>query len=289
MANYRLLLVEDDFDVAEMLVMYFEAMQYQVLHADNGKDGIEIAKKQFPDLILLDVMLPDMDGYEICYRLRNMSMTKFIPTIFLTQKDERADKVKGLELGADDYITKPFDIDELRLRVEGAIRRATRDSLHEQRSGLPTGSFIDDERERRKSDPNTQELRFHLHGFTEYNDVYGFMAGNEVLFHAGKVIRETLQEAGRSNAFVGIEKDDFVVMTSLEDTQSLEDTIRSKFREHVATFYAWADSERGGLQLTDGQGAEIFVPMMSLTTGAPDNITDQPKTESSDDASLLEW
>ena len=289
MANNRLLLVEDDFDVAEMLLMYFEAMQYQVLHAENGKDGIEIAKKQFPDLILLDVMLPDMDGYEICYRLRNMSMTKYIPTLFLTQKDERADKVKGLELGADDYITKPFDIDELRLRVEGAIRRATRDSLHEQRSGLPTGSFIDDERERRKDAADTTELRFHLHGFTAYNDIYGFMAGNEVLFHAGKVIRETLHELGRSDAFVGIDKDDFIVMTSLGDTKSLEDTISSKFREHVATFYSWTDSERGGLQLTDEKGEATFVPMMSLTTGTPDDIVNEPKTESSDDASLLEW
>src|SRR5688572_25118114 len=146
MAKHRLLLIEDDPDVAEMLLMYFQALEYDVLHADNGKEGIELARTKFPNLILLDVMLPDMDGYEICFRLRKMSLTKYIPTLFLTQKDERASKVKGLELGADDYITKPFDIDELRLRVEGAIRRATRENLHEARSGLPTGQLIEDER-----------------------------------------------------------------------------------------------------------------------------------------------
>src|SRR5690606_14863287 len=110
-------------------------------------------------------------GYEICYKLRNMSMTKYIPTLFLTQKDERASKVKGLELGADDYITKPFDIDELRLRVEGGIRRATRENLHEARSGLPTGSYIEDERQKRKGTA-FKELAFKLHGFSAYTDVY---------------------------------------------------------------------------------------------------------------------
>ncbi|MGB1288642.1 MAG: response regulator, partial [Aggregatilineales bacterium] len=108
--NHRLLLVEDDFDVAEMLLMYFQSIGYEVFHADTGKEGIEIARTRFPNLILLDVMLPDMDGYDICLHLRKMSLTKFIPTLFLTQKDGRTSKVRGLELGADDYITKPFSL-----------------------------------------------------------------------------------------------------------------------------------------------------------------------------------
>ena len=126
MKNNRLLLIEDDHDVAEMLIMYFSSHKYEVLHADTGVEGIEIARSKFPALILLDVMLPFMDGYDVCIRLRQTPMTKFIPILFLTQRDERAAKVKGLELGADDYITKPFDVDELRLRVQGSIRRATR-------------------------------------------------------------------------------------------------------------------------------------------------------------------
>ncbi|HEX2621674.1 MAG TPA: response regulator transcription factor, partial [Phototrophicaceae bacterium] len=139
MNNSRLLLIEDDHDVAEMLIMYFTSHNYDVLHADGGLAGIEIARTKFPALILLDVMLPYMDGYDVCRQLRQTSMTKYIPILFLTQRDERAAKVKGLELGADDYITKPFDIDELRLRVQGSIRRATRENLHEARTGLPTG------------------------------------------------------------------------------------------------------------------------------------------------------
>ncbi|MBK8029308.1 MAG: response regulator [Chloroflexi bacterium] len=124
-ARKRLLLIEDDHDVADMLIMYFGVHQYEVLHADSGEQGVELARSRFPNLILLDVMLPDFDGYDVCQRLRATSFTRYMPIIFLTQRDERANKVKGLSLGADDYITKPFDIDELRLRVQTSIARAT--------------------------------------------------------------------------------------------------------------------------------------------------------------------
>lgn len=283
MANNRLLLIEDDFDVAEMLLLYFQAQNYEVLHADNGNDGIEIARTKFPNLILLDVMLPDMDGYEICYRLRHMSLTKYIPTLFLTQKDERASKVKGLELGADDYITKPFDIDELRLRVENAIKRATREHLYENRSGLPTGPLIEEERARRN---NPTSLSFTLHGFKAYTDVYSFMAASDVLYHAGKVIRDVLSEMGRHNDFVGIDGEAFVVFTDLTDTTELEANIASKFNNQVRTFYSFADADRGGIVLHPGEDNERFVPMMSLTAGDPAPLTDTPNETNS---SPFDW
>lgn len=278
--NHRLLLIEDDFDVAEMLLIYFKSQNYEVMHADNGAEGIELARTRFPNLILLDVMLPDMDGYEICYQLRHMSLTKYIPTLFLTQKDERASKVKGLELGADDYITKPFDIDELRLRVEGGIRRATRENLTEQRSGLPTGTLIQEEREKR---PNQSELVFRLHGFNAYTDVYSFIAASDVLYHAGKTIRDVLSELGQNDDFVGIIENDFILLTDSPDIAMLEEKITANFNDKVRTFYSFADAERGGIILPD----ESFVPMMSLTTGAPNPIADKPDDEAAGD--IFDW
>jgi DNA-binding response OmpR family regulator len=284
MAKHRLLLIEDDFDVAEMLLMYFQSIEYEVLHADTGTEGIELARTRFPHLILLDVMLPDMDGYDICYRLRKMSLTKYIPTLFLTQRDERADKVKGLELGADDYITKPFDIDELRLRVVGAIRRATRENLHEPRSGLPTGSRIDEERQ--KHGAAFEELVFKLHGFDTYSDVYSFLAANDAIYHAGKTIRDVLSEAGQNDAFVGIENNDFVVLVKKGDTSEVERHITDRFNEQVKTFYSYADANQGGIILRKGEEDETFVPMMSLTTGTPQPVIEQP-TEASENP--FEW
>ncbi len=137
MAQKRLLIIEDDVDLHEMLATYFVSLGYVVFQAEEGSEGIALSRARFPNLILLDVMLPDMTGFDVCRALRTTTLTKYIPIMFLTQRDARADKVAGLELGADDYITKPFDIEELRLRVEGSIRRATRDHLHEPRTGLP--------------------------------------------------------------------------------------------------------------------------------------------------------
>ncbi|HIE57931.1 MAG TPA: response regulator transcription factor, partial [Anaerolineales bacterium] len=145
MSKARLLIVEDDFDISNMLRIYFAGQDYDVDIAPRGSDALEKTRQQIPHLIVLDIMLPDIDGYEVCRRLRTQTRTRHIPVIFLTQKDERSDKLQGLELGADDYITKPFDIEELKLRVQNAIARAERESLTDPRSGLPSGRLIEEE------------------------------------------------------------------------------------------------------------------------------------------------
>ncbi len=267
MAKNRLLLVEDDYDVAEMLLMYFQSLKYDVLHADTGEAGIEIARTKFPNLILLDIMLPDMDGYDVCRKLRSMSLTKFIPTLFLTQRDELSSKVRGLELGADDYITKPFDIDELRLRVEGAIRRATRENLHEARTGLPTGPLIEEERQKRRNQEH-REIYFIIEGFQTYTDVYSFMAATDVLYHAGKVIRDVLSEMGQHDDFVGSINEEFIVLTTLDDVDRLTDAVQQRFAEQVRAFYSFADADRGGILLNEGEANERFIPVMSLVPAA---------------------
>jgi DNA-binding response OmpR family regulator len=264
MANKRLLIIEDDFDVAEMLLMYFTSHQYEVFHADSGPAGIEMARTRFPNLILLDVMLPHMDGYEVCRRLRQTSLTKYIPTIFLTQRDERADKVRGLELGADDYITKPFDIEELKLRVQGSIRRATRESLHESRTGLPTGPLIQDELNRRQLDDDYTEIRFDLDGFREYGDVYGFMAADEVFGYAARAIQEIVSRDGTENDFVGVLDNFFIVLTHARKVDALEEAIKANFANGVQAFYSFLDIDRGGIVVKADNGGEVLVPLMGF-------------------------
>src|SRR5690554_3922754 len=124
MGKAQLLIVEDDIDIANMLKIYFTNQGYDVDTVLRGADALEKTRHNLPHLIILDIMLPDMDGFEVCQVLRTTTRTSHVPVIFLTQKDERSDKLQGLELGADDYITKPFDIDELKLRVQRAIYRA---------------------------------------------------------------------------------------------------------------------------------------------------------------------
>jgi two-component system KDP operon response regulator KdpE len=123
MGKARLLVVEDDIDIGNMLKIYFSGMEFDVDVAMRGKDALEKTRQVLPHLIVLDIMLPDIDGYEVCRNLRTNMRTSHIPVIFLTQKDERSDKLQGLELGADDYITKPFSPRELVSRVKAVIRR----------------------------------------------------------------------------------------------------------------------------------------------------------------------
>lgn len=262
MANTRILVIEDDYDVAEMLLMYFGSHQFEIFHAEDGMTGIQMARSHFPTLILLDVMLPYMDGYEVCRKLREVSLTKYIPIIFLTQRDERADRVKGLELGADDYITKPFDVEELRLRVKGSIRRANRISLHEGRTGLPTGPLIDDEIARREQDHITYtEVRLGIEGFEAYSDVYGFMAADEAFGFAARCIQEVVSSKGTPNDFVGVVDNHFVVLLH-DHAILLEEQIKTRFMEGIKAFYSFADAERAGVILKPGTSEEKIVPLM---------------------------
>src|SRR5690348_8621761 len=113
----RILIVEDDLDLSDMLDAYFRVQNYDVLTAAWGRDAIKIGAEETINLIMLDIRLPDINGYEVCRQLRTQRKTQDVPIIFLTEKRDRVDRLQGLELGVVDYITKPFDIQELRLRV----------------------------------------------------------------------------------------------------------------------------------------------------------------------------
>lgn len=126
MSKARLMIVEDDPDISNMLRIYFNGQGYDVDLAQRGSEALEKTRQVMPHLIVLDIMLPDIDGYEVCRTLRTNTRTSHIPVIFLTQKDERSDKLQGLELGADDYITKPFSPRVLIARIRAVLRRNKR-------------------------------------------------------------------------------------------------------------------------------------------------------------------
>ena len=119
----KLLIVEDDADIVEMLSLFFEKEGYQVLSTAWGQDALRLCQELLPDVILLDIRLPDIDGFDICRQLHNSFQTSHIPIICLTEKREQLDRIEGLEAGAIDYVTKPFNLQELKLRVRNALRR----------------------------------------------------------------------------------------------------------------------------------------------------------------------
>ena len=268
MGKPRLLVVEDDIDIGNMLKIYFSGLEYDVDVAVRGSDALEKTKQVLPHLIVLDIMLPDIDGYEVCRTLRTNTRTSHIPVIFLTQKDERSDKLQGLELGADDYITKPFDIEELKLRVQGAIRRSERESLTDPRSGLPAGRLIEEQLRKiiREKDWALMDIRIN-HFDPYFKDVYGFVAGDDVLRFTAMLIGEVVDETGTSSDFVGhAGGDNFIIITTENAAPSIKQRLKERFAEEVQTHYNFIDRQQGYMVAQTGNGPEN-VPFMTLAVG----------------------
>ncbi len=267
MGKARLLVVEDDIDIGNMLKIYFSGLEYDVDVAVRGSEALEKTKQVLPHLIVLDIMLPDIDGYEVCRTLRTNTRTSHIPVIFLTQKDERSDKLQGLELGADDYITKPFDIEELKLRVQGAIRRAERESLTDPRSGLPAGRLIEEQLRRIIREKGWALLDARINHFEAFRDVYGFVAGDDVLRFTAMLIGEVVDEVGTSTDFIGhAGGDNFIIITTENAAPSIKERLKARFAEDVLTHYNFIDRQQGYMLAPTSQGQQQ-VPFMTLAVG----------------------
>jgi len=268
MGKPRLLVVEDDIDIGKMLKIYFSGMDFDVDVALRGSDALERTKQVLPHLIVLDIMLPDIDGYEVCRNLRTNMRTSHIPVIFLTQKDERSDKLQGLELGADDYITKPFDIEELKLRVQGAIRRSERESLTDPRSGLPAGRLIEEQLRRIIREKGWALLDARVNNFDTFKDVYGFVAGDDVLRFTAMMIGEVVDELGTTSDFIGhAGGDNFIVITMEEKSSAIRARLKERFDNEVLTHYNFIDRQQGFVQAPTADGTTVKVPFMTLSVG----------------------
>lgn len=268
MSKGRLLIVEDDFDISNMLRIYFDSQGYQTLVATKGQEALEMCRRNLPNLVILDIMLPDIDGYEVCRQLRGNLRTSHIPIIFLTQKGERSSQITGLELGADDYITKPFDLQLLLLRVEGALRRAGWLSLTSPVTGLPSSKLIEDQLRKVMRRQDWSVLYMGINHIDDFNDTYGFVAGDDVLRFAAMLLVEVVDEVGAGSEFIGhIGGDDFIVVSTPEASPQIRTRLVQRFNEEVETFYNFKDRERGYIEVDDGAGQVLKVPLMSLAVG----------------------
>jgi two-component system response regulator ResD len=162
----KILVIEDDGNIAELLRLYLEKDGFSVTIADNGGKGVELAKSIEPDLVLLDIMLPVLDGWQVCREIRKTSK---VPIIMLTAKGETFDKVTGLEMGADDYVVKPFEVKELLARVHAVLRRTECDDKSDEKKLVFDKLIINIESyelivdgKRIDTPPKEMELLYHL-------------------------------------------------------------------------------------------------------------------------------
>jgi PleD family two-component response regulator len=277
MTKGRILVVEDDADISEMLRIYFSGQGYEVQTALRGGDALTITRRQLPNLIVLDIMLPDMNGYDVCRMLRTTTRTSHIPIIFLTQKGERSEKIHGLELGADDYIVKPFDIEELKLRVQNAIAAANRQTQIDSKSNLPTGRLIEDHlRALMRGTRDWAYFDLKVNHFDAFTDVYGFVAGDEVIRFTALIMGEIIDEAGTPDDYAGHPgRDNFVLVTHAAEPERLSSRLVERFNDEVMQHYSFIDRERGYIMVPDTVYGERQVPLMTLSLGTVSTRTNR--------------
>lgn len=263
----KILVVDDEPHIRKILQFLLQQEGFEVALAENGQAALDCLEAVQPDLILLDVMMPKMDGFHMLERLRANFQTSWIPVIMLTAKGESSEKVRGLRGGANDYLTKPFNHDELMLRIRNMLdwSQAQRDA--NPLTGLPGNHAIDQEVQRRiRSGEAFSFLYLDIDNFKGFNDHYGYSRGDEAITFLARVLTAAAQEAGDPHLFIGhVGGDDFVIVTRPGCAELLGERIVRDFDAQVADLYDPQDRERGHVRVRSRSGAEVAVPLISLT------------------------
>jgi DNA-binding response OmpR family regulator len=242
-SNASILIIDDDQEIGEMLNSYFEVQGYQVSTVNWGEDGLNACLEKIPDIVLLDIRLPDLDGYEIVKRLKNNRRTQSVPIIFLTEKRQREDRLRGLSMQVEDYITKPFDIQELRLRVRNVLMRYRRSSLTNAITALPEKQLLIETIEEHLQSSRFGIILIHLQKLDEYRDQYGFVAANELQRNLTLFLKEAFMVSDDQQPFLAQwGNSSFVLLTKADQTDLNEKTIYQNVFPKLEKVYAWGDS-----------------------------------------------
>ncbi|NLT13357.1 MAG: response regulator [Clostridiales bacterium] len=272
MFRKKILIVDDSSFYASVILKALTQEGYEVVWAPCGEDALRMVREEKPDLVLLDIIMPDISGYEVCRILRAAESNNLMPIIMLTSRDGHEDMLTGLDLGADDYIIKPFDNRELLCRVKNTIKRIDRNRNANPLTGLPGNLEIMRELDYRIE----KKLPFaaiyaDLDNFKAYNDAYGFMKGDVAI----KLTADILNDAaavGDSDSFLGhIGGDDFIVIVNPVCAESVCQGIIDCFDQRIRGLYAENDLEQGHIVTYNRQGDETLCPIMTISLAVVTN------------------
>lgn len=265
---HTVLVVEDDPLIMRVLCNMLELEGFTTVVAESGEAAVEYALRDVPHLVLLDLMLPCMDGFEVTRRLRANVKTAHIPVLMISARHDTADKVRAFESRVDDYLTKPFNTEELLARIRTQLRHVQQNLLSPL-TGLPSGLQVE-----RAINQTLREsglwaiLYIDLDHFKAYNDVYGFLRGNDLIRLMGQTASETVRALGNPTDVVGhIGGDDFVVITTPERIEPICEELIQRFDAASRAYYPEEDLRRGFLVAHDRQGIQRTFPLISLSIG----------------------
>ena len=269
-ATSRVLVIDDDEAAARLASMTMELEGYEVFVASDGEAGLALARELRPRLVLLDMMMPGISGLEVCTALREDPTTATTTILFLTARTLPADRLAAAVSGADDYITKPFDLEELRVRATAALRRA--DALRDVSplTRLPGNNQILARLGVQLSESPQRFALIHadLDNFKAYNDRYGFVRGDEAICATADVLARAIGAHATSPRFLGhVGGDDFAMIAAPESAEALADAVVAAFDSRSPAMHTRADRQRGFITTTGRDGTDRRHPLLSLSLG----------------------
>lgn len=270
----RILIVDDDALIRKAIRKVVENYGYIVSEAKNGFEVLSKVNKELPNLIILDILLPDIDGFKVLAKLKEDINTKHIPVILLSAIEKADEKVKGLYLGAADYITKPFSEAEFGARIEMLLQRTEEEYSASPTTRLPGNISIENAITRRIDRKIPFAVCYcDLDNFKAYNDTYGFSKGDGVIRLTAKVIMSAMKELGNSDDFLGhIGGDDFILITTPDKVEPITKRIIETFDKVIPFYYDKEVREKGYIEAIDRQGRINRFPIMSISIVVVSNI-----------------
>jgi diguanylate cyclase (GGDEF)-like protein len=263
----KILVVDDEEHIRKIVKFQLEKAGYSVETAGDGLEALKTVDAYHPDLVLLDLMMPNMDGYEVCKRLKSHYQTNHIPVIMVTAKAELENKLQGFEDGANDYITKPFALTELLVRVKNVLQWSQLQRQANPLTGLPGNVSIEKEIERRlANDAAFMFMYADIDNFKAFNDYYGYKRGDDAIKVTAEIIVEAVELAGNKGDFVGhVGGDDFVIISTPAKYNSIASSIVKMFDEQIVDLFAKEDLDRGYVEVVNRKGTVDRFPLLTIT------------------------
>lgn len=277
MSKTKILIIDDDPDIRDVLNLTLTEEGYDVLEAENGKVGLDLLREKAPNLVIVDYNMPVMNGPSLCAAVKKDILLSHLPIIMLTGKSDVTDKISGINAGADDYVVKPFEPQELLARIKMIVRRSERDLDANPLTRLPGNVSIMGELQNRidKNAPFAVAYA-DLDKFKAFNDKYGFRNGDEVIRETARLLIRAVQESGSPDDFIGhIGGDDFVFVTTPDKVEAVCQKIIDAFEKVAPNFYTPEDRAAGFIVSKDRKGVEQKFGLLSISIAI---VTNEKRT-----------
>jgi len=283
----RILFIDDEPEILKAVKFYLEDEDFEVHVAEEGNKAIELAESIQPDLIILDVMMPIMDGIQVCRMLRSRTRTRLIPIIFLTAREAVEDKIQGLDAGGVDYITKPFNNQELMARIKAHIRSSREDLSSHPVTGLPGAPSLEREVNRRLQEGEIFTAVFvGIENFREYREAYGISRGDRLLLFISRLLEDTVLESPDDRGFLGQPSyEEFLFLISNDRAATICESVIERFEAEREGYFLEQHRQLGEITYFDYRGDLNHAPFVQLALGGVSNASRFVATY----AAVAEW